>query len=113
MKIAYLGKIQLSDVDLSYLHEAQKLSDFTYILEICPRFLNGPAFNIKQIYKKTGVFKATDAYPEFRKYANYIDTEKFYVVNTYTRLWQLKSFWSYILLVLFLIRKKFDIIHLV
>ena len=38
MKIAYLGKIQLSDVDLSYLHEAQKLSDITYILEITPRF---------------------------------------------------------------------------
>ena len=113
MKIAYLGKIQLSDVDLSYLHEAQQLSDITYILEVCPRFLKGPAFNIGKIYPKSGVFKATDAYPEFQKYASFIDINKFYVVNTCGRLWQLKSFWTHFLLVLFLISKKFDIIHLV
>ena len=77
MKIAYLGKIQLSDVDLSYLHEAQKLSDITYILEITPRFQKGPAFNIKKIANKVGIFKATDLYPELSKYANYIDTDKF------------------------------------
>ena len=60
MKIAYLGKIQLSDTDLPYLHEAQQLADITYILEVNPRFLTGPAFNIQEIYPKSGLFKATD-----------------------------------------------------
>ena len=71
-KIAYLGKIQLSDVDLSYLHEAQKLSDVTLIMEVTPRFMRGPAFNIATMYPKSGVFKAVEAYPEFQKYADFI-----------------------------------------
>ena len=113
MKIAYLGKIQLSDVDLSYLHEAQQQSDITYIMEVCPRFLTGPAFNIKTIYPKSGLYKATDIYPEFSRLRDFIDLEKFYVLNTSGRLWMLKSMWSHLLLLLFLLRNKFDIIHLV
>ena len=61
MKIAYLGKIQLSDVDLSYLHHAQQLADVTFILEVTPRYMRGPAFNIKNIYTKSGLFKAVEA----------------------------------------------------
>lgn len=112
MKIAYLGKIQLSDVDLSYLHEVQKLADITYVMEICPRFQKGPAFNIEHIYPKSGVFKAVDIYPDFQKYADFIDIDKFYVVNTCGRFWLLKSFWTHFLLLLFLIKQKFNIIHL-
>ena len=113
MKIVYLGKIQLSDVDLSYLHEAQQQSDITYIMEVCPRFLTGPAFNIKKTYPKSGFFKAADIYPEFSKLADFIDLDKFYVLNTCGRLWMLKSLWTHLLLLLFLLRNKFDIIHLV
>lgn len=112
MKIAYLGKIQLSDVDLSYLHEAQQLSDVTLIMEVTPRFMKGPAFNIQQLYPHSGVFKAVEAYPEFQKYASFIDLDKFYVVNTCGRLWQLKSFWTQFLLLLFLIRGKYKVLHL-
>ena len=112
MKIAYLGKIQLSDVDLSYLHEAQRLADITYIMEVTPRFMKGPAFNIQQLYAKTGIFKAVEAYPEFRKYADFIDIDKFYIANTSGNLWQLKAFWTNFLLLLFLIRGSYDAIHL-
>ena len=113
MKIAYLGKIQLSDVDLSYLHEAQKISDITYILEISPRFRQGPAFCLDTVANCNGVFKATDIYPEFAKYSDFIDMDKFYVVNTSGKLWQLKAFWTNFLLLLFLIRKGFNLIHVV
>lgn len=112
MKIAYLGKIQLSDADLSYLNAAQKLSDITYIMEVTPRFMKGPAYNICKIYPHSGVFKATEAYPEFEKYSRIIDVDKFYVVNTCGKFWQLKAFWTNFLLLLFLIRNKFDVIHL-
>lgn len=111
MKIAYIGKIQLSDVDLSYLHEAQKLSDVTYILEITPRFRQGPGFSVDRVADRTGVFKATDIYPEFAKYSGFIDTDKFYVVNTPGRFWQLKAFWTNFMLLLFLLRQGFDAIH--
>lgn len=112
MKVAYLGKIQLSDVDLSYLHEAGRLTDITYFIEISPRFLKGPAFDIQNIYPKTGIFKASDIYPEFSHVEGFIDLNKCYVVNTYGKFWLLKSFWNNFLLLLFLIRNKFDIIHL-
>lgn len=112
MKIAYLGKIQLSDADLSYLNAAQKLSDITYIMEVTPRFMKGPAYNIGKIYPHSGVFKATEAYPEFEKYSRIIDVDKFYVVNTCGKFWQLKAFRTNFLLLLFLIRNKFDVIHL-
>ena len=112
MKIAYLGKLQLSDADLSYLNAAQKLSDITYIMEVTPRFMKGPAYNIGKIYPHSGVFKATEAYPEFEKYSRIIDVDKFYVVNTCGKFWQLKAFWTNFLLLLFLIRNKFDVIHL-
>lgn len=112
MKIAYIGKIQLSDADLSYLNSAQKLSDITYIMEVTPRFMKGPTYNIGKIYPHSGVFKATEAYPEFEKYSRIIDVDKFYVVNTCGKFWQLKAFWTNFLLLLFLIRNKFDVIHL-
>lgn len=112
MKIAYLGKVQLSDTDLPYLHEAQQMSDITYFLEVTPRFMTGPAYNIKEMYPHTGIFKAIEAYPEFKKLNGFIDLDKFYVVNTSGRLWQLKSFWTNFLLTLLLIRRHFDAIHL-
>lgn len=112
MKIAYIGKIQLSDVDLSFLNEAQQQADITYIMEITPRFMKGPAFNVSNIYPKTGIFKAVEAYPEFQKYADFIDTEKFYIVNTTGRLWQIKAFYTNILLLIFLIKGKFNAIHI-
>lgn len=113
MKTAYLGKIQLSDIDLSYLHEAQKLGDITYILEVNPRFVQGPAFNFPAVHPRSGVFKATDIYPDFQKLEGFIDLEKCYVVNTSGKLWALKALWTNFLLLRFLIRNKFDIIHLV
>lgn len=112
MKIAYLGKIQLSDVDLSYLHEAQKLADVDYIMEVNPRFLKGPAFNIGKIYPKSGLFKAVDIYPEMIRLQGQIDLERFYILNTCGRFWLFKSFVTNILLLVFLIRGKYTRIHL-
>lgn len=112
MKIAYLGKIQLSDVDLSYLHEAQKLADVDYIMEVNPRFLNGPAFNIREIHPKSGLFKAVDIYPDLVRLKGQIDLDRFYILNTCGRFWLLKSFLTNIVLLFFLIRGKYDRIHL-
>lgn len=112
MKVAYIGKIQLTDVDFSYIHSLRKMADVTYIMEVCPRFLSGPAFNIKEIYPHTGIFKAVDVYPEFAAYKDFVDLDNFFVANTCGRFWVLKSFWTNLLLLLFLLRRKFDVIHL-
>ncbi len=112
-KIAYLGKNELTDVDLSYLHSAQKLSDITYILEINPRLKNGPAINFPEVAPRTGVFKATALYPQIKAFEGFIDLDKFYVVNSYGRLWFLRSLFAYTSLLFFLIKQKFSLIHLV
>jgi glycosyltransferase involved in cell wall biosynthesis len=112
MKTAYLGKVQLSDTDMPYLNEAQKIGDVTYIVEINPRFMQGPAYNIKALYPHTGIFPAIKAYPELARYGSFIDTSKFYVANTTGKLWALKSLWTYLLLLIFLVRHKFDVIHI-
>ena len=112
MKIAYLGKIQLSDVDLSYIHEAQRIADVTYIMEVNPRFMRGPAFNFKSLYPKSGLFKAAEIYPEYNKMKDFIDLDKCYVLNTTGKFWMIKSFWTHLILLLFLVRQHFDIIHL-
>lgn len=112
MKVAYLGKIQLSDTDLPFLHEAQQMADVTYFIEVNPRFMQGPAYNIQHLYNKSGLFKATDIYPEFSKLDGFIDLEKCYVLNTCGRMWLLKSFWTNFLLLLFLLRNQFKVVHL-
>ena len=111
MKIAYLGKIQLSDVDLSYLHEAQQLADITYIMEVNPRFMQGPAFNIQKLFPKSGLFKATDIYPEYNTLKDFINLDQCYVLNTTGKFWIIKSFWTNLLLLRFLFKQHFDIIH--
>ena len=112
MRIAYLGKTQLSDLDLSYLNVAQTLSDIDYYLEITPRYLKGAAFNIKKIYPRNGIFKAEEIYVEFSKFKNIIDLDKVYAVNTHGYLWQLKTFYTNIKLLYYLSKQKYDAIHI-
>ncbi len=111
MKIAYLGKIQLSDVDLSFLHELQQQADVTYIMEVNPRFKQGPAFDIQTLYPKSGLFKAEEIYPEYKKFKDYINLDNCFVLNTTGKFWLIKSFWTNLLLVIFLVRQHFDVIH--
>ncbi len=112
MKSAYIGKIQLSDVDLSYLHEAQKISDITVFMEVTPRFTKGPAFNIKEIYQHPGVFKAIDIYPELSKFDGFIDLDKFFIINTPGKFWFIKALWTNLLLLIILIKGHYNYVHL-
>lgn len=111
MKVAYIGKIQLSDVDLSYLHEAQKLSDVSYFMEVNPRFHRGPGFMFPEVAKKNGIFKAIDIYPGLAKYSKFIDIDKFYIVNTSGRLWAIKALFVNIMLMLRLMKGNFNVVH--
>lgn len=110
-KIAYYGSIQLTDTDFSFLHEAQKMAEITYFMEVSPRYMNGPALSVSNLFPKSGIFKARDIYEEFDKYDGFIDLEKVYVVNTIGRLWVLKSFWLHIILLIKMIANQYEVIH--
>ena len=110
-KIAYLGHIQLADADFSYLHEAKNMADITYYMEVCPRYMNGPALSISKLYRKCGIFKAKEIYNEFARYDGFIDLDNVYVVNAAGRFWALKSLWLHFVLLLRMIIQRYDVIH--
>ena len=110
--IAYFGSIQLSDADFSYLNEAQKMANIDYFVEVCPRYMNGPALSISNLYPKSGIYKAREIYKEFEKYDGFIDLDKVNVVNTTGKFWALKSMWLHIVLLFKMIAKRYDVIHI-
>lgn len=111
MKIAYLSKTPLSDVDFSYLNSVQERCNIDIFVEITPRYLKGAAVTLDKCYNKCGVFKAIDVYPEFDRFTSVINLEKCYVVNTPGKFWVLKAIWTNVLFLLFLIKNKYNIIH--
>lgn len=110
-KIAYYGSIQLADADFSYLHEAHRMANITYFMEVSPRYMNGPAVSISKLYPKSGIFKARDIYKEFEKYDGFINIDKVYVINTIGRFWALKSLWLHIVMLFKMIANRYDVIH--
>ena len=112
MKIAYYSQNSFSDVDLSLLMSLKKYADVYYIIPVRRGRLKGTAINIEHQYKKTGLFKAS-IYPEFAKFAHLIDLDKMYVLNCCSKSgFSLRHLWVNILFFKFLLRNKFDIIHL-
>lgn len=110
LKIAYISGLSCADVDISYLRYASRLSDITYFLPIYKEWHSGPVFNEKFI-PRNGIFKATDLYPSFKKWENWIDIDKFFVINSNaTHTWYPHSVWLTIKM-LFRLR-QFDVIHL-
>lgn len=110
-KIAYLSYAPLSDLDLSYLQSAQLSLDIEYFLFVSPHFQHGAAVDIKTIYKRTGIFSA-DIYPELSKFRKVINMNKVHVINTYGKLWFLKAVFLYFEFLFYLLRNKFQILHL-
>lgn len=43
------------------------MADITFCMEVCPRFMAGPALSISKLYPKSGIFKAREIYKEFEK----------------------------------------------
>lgn len=112
MKIAYYSQNSFSDVDLSLLMSLKKYADVYYIIPLRRGRLKGTAINIEHQYKKTGLFKAS-IYPELAKFAHLIDLDKMYVLNCCSKSgFSLRHLWVNILFFKFLLKNKFDIIHL-
>lgn len=68
MKVAYLGKIQLSDTDLPFLHEAQQMADVTYFIEVNPRFMQGPHTTFSTSTTSLGCSRQPTSIPNSRSW---------------------------------------------
>ena len=114
MKIAYISPIYFSDVDLSYLSYMQAEEDISidYFIPITKNKLKGAAINISKFYPKSGIFPAK-IYPEITKFNEIINIDRCYVINrNINKYYSFSSFIVTIKLLLFLIRGKYDVIHL-
>ncbi len=114
MKIAYISPIYFSDVDLSYLSYMQAEEDISidYFIPITKNRLKGAAINISKFYPKSGIFSAK-IYPEITKFNEIINIDRCYVINrNINRHYSFRSFIVTIKLLLFLVRGKYDVIHL-
>lgn len=111
MRIAYIGKTEITDSDFPLLSELQKKADVDYFIEVSPRYRHGSAININEVAHHCGIFKATELYPEFQRYGHMLDLEKVFVTNTYGRLWLLQSLLVNLLLMIRLWRGHYDVIH--
>lgn len=108
-KIAYLSNIAYSDVDLSFLHEMQKIADVTYILLLGSFSQCSCAIDIRGCKLKEGLHNASE-YEPLKKFAHIIDMDRFYVFYSPAKhAYEGKSFlFNY---KLYKILNKFDVVH--
>lgn len=111
MKVAYLSRTEMTDVDFSYLHYAKEVMDITYYLEITPRYLKGAAVNLNKTYPCCGIFNH-NIYPELKQFEGIIDFSKFRIVNTCGKNWNINALWTNVKLFKELKHKKYDVIHI-
>ena len=81
MKILYLSTPSFADCDIPLIRAMQnKGYDVTYLLLLAPYNLKYTIIDIKTLYQKTGIFKAS-IYPELYAFKDYLDMDKFFVAN--------------------------------
>ena len=112
MKIAYLSQSALSDVDFSYIKEAQKTIDITYYILVSPTQRQKAAINLKSLPNRFGIISAVSI-PELSLFGKIVDLSKVYVINyTSTNNHQISKIIESYKVYRELKDKKYDVIHL-
>lgn len=112
MKIAYLSQSALSDVDFSFMMEAQKIMDITYYILVAPSQRQKAAINLKSLENKFGIIPAKDI-PELDGFKSIVNLDKVYVVNyTSTNNHQISKITEAYKVYRELKQKNYDVIHL-
>ena len=111
MKVAYLSWPPLFNADVSLVSELNNYADVHYYIEVSPRYSNGAGISIKEIYRKIGIFKAAEIYPEFKSFKDILDLDKVYVMNSYGRFWIFGSWYNNLLLKRRIKKERYDVIH--
>lgn len=112
MKIAYLSQTALSDVDLSYIKEAQKLMDITYYIIVTPLQRQKAALCLSDLPHDFEIIPGTRL-ESMKQFEEIVDLSKVYVVNyTYTNNHSLKALTQSYRVYKELISKNYDVIHL-
>lgn len=111
-KIAYFSAPNFADCDLPLLHELQRHSDVSYILQVSDKTKQQTLIDIKHIKKHGGVYPATE-FTDLQNLSQYIDLSKVYIVNMpgHHDL-SPSNLWASVCLLRFLLRQHFNVINL-
>lgn len=112
MKLLYYSTPSFADCDFPLIRELQhKGIDVYYLISLAPYSLHSTLFDIKEQLPSNKILPAS-SYKELRKYADYLDLSKVYIVN---HLSGKDSAFSNLKLAFevyrFVRRHRFDIIH--
>ncbi len=111
-KIAYLSQSALSDVDFSYMHEAQQIMDITYYILVSPSQRQKAAINLKSLDMKFGIIPATKI-PELSFFSRIVDLKRVFVVNyTSTNGHQIRNLIESYKVYREIRDKQYDVVHI-
>jgi glycosyltransferase involved in cell wall biosynthesis len=112
MKVAYISSAAFSDVDISYINQAQELFDIDYYIIIGARNKRSNAIDLRGVDLKDGVTSAVTI-PFFEKFRKLVNLEKTFVIyNSILKGYSLFSIWNNYRVYKFLRSKKYDVVHI-
>lgn len=111
MKIVYYSGIAFTDCDFPLIKEYQKENETYYFIPLLYNRLSGSLIDIKKQIKQSGIF-SSKVYEEFKKYSNYFDLSKVFIVNRSNKGMSIATFLLYIKLVFKLIKINPDVVHI-
>ncbi len=114
MKIAYLGAIPFSDLEIPLIKAFQeKKCDVSFYFYIGGREVHGGCIDIDKVKEVDNILKAS-IYSEFSMFDKYVCLDNIYIINNYhNQRWHWKSWWIWLKFIKHLKSTKVDIIHIV
>lgn len=111
-KIVYISSIAFSDVDISFLIEAQRKMDITYVIRVGKGGERSCALDLRDSNLKAGINRAVDV-PYMDRFKSIIDLEKVYIFyKTSQHAYQIKSLLQERALYRFVKKEEYDVIHI-
>ncbi len=112
MRIAYISSLAYSDVEISFLKDAQKIMDITYYILVGPSNRRGCALDLRSANLKEGLNNGTEI-DELRRFDCIIDLRKVFVYySSSTHSYQLKALRSDYMLYKHLKSCCYDVINI-
>lgn len=111
-KIVYISSIAFSDVDISFLNEAQREMDITYVIRVGKGGERSCALDLRDSNLKAGINRAVDV-PYMQRFKSIIDLNKVYIFyKTSQHAYQISSLLQERALYRFVRKGMFDVVHI-
>ena len=111
-RIVYISSIAFSDVDISFLNEAKKKMDITYVIRVGKGGERSCALDLRDSHLKAGINRAVDV-PYMQRFKSIIDLNKVYIFyKTSQHAYQISSLLQERALYRFVRKGMFDVVHI-